>query len=771
MPRHKFAWNNLPPALLRGLAIDLGLDHTDPVQALQAEYGPVPDETFVMDAWESLRRRWLARDPDCLAEVVRGLWVSARDGYRRPSSSKDQLEWLGRRNNAFRLREVVVRQFIVAGERSTSQPGAGTEDPPAVRARRSAVAAETAGSGPANAPALPARILDKLPADGSSMSNTRVRERLAVDEAAYRAAVDELKASGLVRAGPGRGGTLTLVAKTTAAVTRKRAAAERPAEPGTPTTARQKAQMTQTTSPQATRNQSSPSADMNDIAARLWETADELRANSHLKAAEYSIPVLGLIFLKFADSRFSQAKGELAGSGTGRREIGKPNYQAKGVLYLPEAARFANLLLLKEGDNLGKAINDAMEAIEDENPALKGVLPRTYQSLSNDTLVNLLRSVNSILGNIEGDAFGLVYEYFLGKFAIAEGAKGGEYFTPTSIVRLIVEIIEPFTGKILDPASGSGGMFVQSARFVEEHRNGKDGRLSIYGQERVEETVRLCKMNLAVHGLEGQISQSNTYYEDPFKSVDQFDYVMANPPFNVNKIDKAKLEGDKRFSFGLPKADNGNYIWIQVFYSALNETGRAGFVMANSAADAGGTELEIRKKLLADKAVDVMISVGPNFFYTVTLPVTLWFLDRAKRGTVREDAILFIDARKVFRQIDRAHRDWLPEQLEFLANITRLYRGEKVETAAGSARLMGVTFPDGVYADVPGLCAVATLAEVEKQGWSVNPGRYVGVAETEDNGIDFRTRLEELSEELEKLNADAATLQGRIAANVAELLA
>ena len=323
-----------------------------------------------------------------------------------------------------------------------------------------------------------------------------------------------------------------------------------------------------------------------------------------------------------------------------------------------------------------------MAAIEEENPALKGVLPRTYQSLTNDTLVSLLRSVNAILGDIEGDAFGKVYEYFLGKFAMAEGAKGGEYFTPTSIVRLIVEIIEPFNGKILDPACGSGGMFVQSARFVDEHRNGKTGRLSIYGQERVEETVRLCKMNLAVHGLEGQISQSNTYYEDPFKSVGQFDYVMANPPFNVNKIDKAKLEGDKRFPFGLPKADNGNYIWIQVFYSALNEKGRAGFVMANSAADAGGSELEIRKKLIAEKAVDVIVAVGPNFFYTVTLPVTLWFLDRGKRGTEREDKVLFIDARKIFRQIDRAHRDWLPEQIEFLANIARLYRGEKVETAA-----------------------------------------------------------------------------------------
>ena len=510
--------------------------------------------------------------------------------------------------------------------------------------------------------------------------------------------------------------------------------------------------------------------DIYDIAGRLWETADHLRANSDLKAGEYSTPVMGLIFLKYADNRFTEVEAELAGKSTGRRQIGKADYQAQHVLYLPDEARFANLLKLEEGANLGKAINDAMAAIERENPALVGILPRTYQSLTNDTLVNLLRSVNSILGQITGDAFGKVYEYFLGKFAVAEGSKGGEYFTPTPIVQLIVEIMEPFEGKILDPACGSGGMFVQSARFVEEHRNGKTGRLSIHGQERVDETVRLCKMNLAVHGLEGQIKQSNTYYEDPFDTVGQFDYVMANPPFNVNKIDKTKLEGDKRFPFGLPKTDNGNYIWIQAFYSALNATGRAGFVMANSAADAGSTEMDIRKKLLLDKGVDVIVAVGPNFFYTVTLPVTLWFFDRAKRGTTREDTVLFIDARKIFRQIDRAHRDWTPGQIEFLANIVRLYRGEAVETEQGSSEKVAASFPGGAYADVPGLCAVATLEQIEQQGWSLNAGRFVGVAEAEDDGIDFRVRLEELEEELEGLNTQAAELQERIARNIAEFL-
>jgi type I restriction enzyme M protein len=510
--------------------------------------------------------------------------------------------------------------------------------------------------------------------------------------------------------------------------------------------------------------------DIYGVADRLWETADELRANSHLKSGEYSVPVLGLIFLKFADSRYAEAEAELTGTSTGRRQIGKANYQARGVLYIPEKARFAELLSLREGENLGKAINDAIAAIEEENPVLKGVLPRTYQSFTNATLVSLLRSVNAILGDIEGDAFGKVYEYFLGKFAAAEGSKGGEYFTPTSIVRLIVEIIEPFTGKILDPACGSGGMFVQSARFVKEHRNGNNGRLSIYGQERVEETVRLCKMNLAVHGLEGQISQSNTYYEDIFKSVGQFDYVMANPPFNVNKIDKTKLVGDKRFPLGLPRPDNGNYIWIQTFYSALNDKGRAGFVMANSAGDASRSELDIRKKLIAAKAVDVIVAVASNFFYTVPLPVTLWFLDRGKQGTEREDKVLFINANKIFRRIDRTHRDWLPEQIEFLANIARLYRGESVETSAGSAELTSASFPSGVYGDVPGLCAVATLQKIEELGWSLNPARYAGVAAAKDDGLDFRVRLGELNEQFEELTAEAAMLQERIASNVEELL-
>jgi len=262
----------------------------------------------------------------------------------------------------------------------------------------------------------------------------------------------------------------------------------------------------------------------------LWASADELRANSGLKESEYSIPMLGLIFLKYADSRFSVREAELAGGAVGRRTIAKKDYQEQGVMYLPEQARFGHLLNLPEGANLGQAVNDAMKAIEDENEDLRGVLPRTYTALTNATLATLIRNVNAILGDIDGDGFGKVYEYFLGKFAMAEGQKGGQFFTPTSIVRLIVAIIEPYKGRILDPACGSGGMFVQSARFVEEHRAAAGDQLSIHGQERVEETVKLCRMNLGVHGLGGQVRQGNTYYEDPFDSVGQFDFVMANPP-------------------------------------------------------------------------------------------------------------------------------------------------------------------------------------------------------------------------------------------------
>ena len=411
-----------------------------------------------------------------------------------------------------------------------------------------------------------------------------------------------------------------------------------------------------------------------------------------------------------------------------------------------------------------------MRAIEADNEELRGILPKTYNHLENDTLFTLLKTFNSIAMDIEGDVFGKIYEYFLGKFAMSEGQKGGEFFTPTSIVKLIVEVIEPFHGRIFDPACGSGGMFVQSARFVENHRMNPNSEIMVYGEEKTDETVRLCKMNLAVHGLSGDIREGNSYYEDIHSCVGKFDFVMSNPPFNVNKIDKERIKDDPRFPFGMPTPDNGNYIWIQIFYSALNSGGRAGFVMANSASDARGTELEIRRKIIEAGEMDVMVAVGSNFFSTVTLPCTLWFFDKGKKDTDRQDKVLFIDARQIYNQIDRAHREFTPEQIEYLGNIVRLYRGEEPEIANGSALLLEEHFPDCKYIDVLGLCKVATLEQIESQGWSLNPGRYVGVAEREADDFDFMERLEELNEELEVLNVEARELEGRIGENVALLL-
>jgi type I restriction enzyme M protein len=510
-------------------------------------------------------------------------------------------------------------------------------------------------------------------------------------------------------------------------------------------------------------------ADLVELERRLWDAADELRANSGLKASEYASPVLGLIFLRFADTRFEAARERIESKRTSRRDVGPSDYQAEGLIYLAPQARFASLLDLPEGSNLGKAVNEAMRMVEDHNPDLKGILPRTYTAIPNDTIASLLRHINSYTKDLEGDAFGLVYEYFLAKFALAEGQGAGEFFTPMSIVRLIVEILEPFHGRIFDPACGSGGMFVHSAHFVERHRKSPGEELAVYGQEKTGDTVKLAKMNLAVHGLSGEIREGNSYYEDPFKSFGRFDFVMANPPFNVDRIDKAKLVDDPRFP-ELPKPDNGNYVWIQLFANSLNETGRAGFVMANSASDARHSEADIRRGLIEAGLVDVMVAVGSNFFYSVTLPVTLWFLDRGKAGTPREKQVLFLDARQVFHQVDRAHREFTDEQIEFLGNVVRLYRGEEPEAAGGKKALLTERFPDGSYADVKGLCKVATIEEIEGQGWSLNPGRYVGTEVEELDEEVFEEKLAEAHAELRPLGAGARELEDGVDKVLEQLL-
>jgi len=504
------------------------------------------------------------------------------------------------------------------------------------------------------------------------------------------------------------------------------------------------------------------SSDLAAVRRALWGAADELRANSKLTAVQYRQPVLGLIFLAYAEYRFEEVRPELEADATARNPVTRQDYKAKSVLFVPDAAKLSALVALPENLDLGEAVDVAMTAIENANPELKGILPRGYQRLDRSTLIELVRLFAPLPRQLDGDAFGLIYEDFLSNFASQEGRLGGEFFTPYSIVRLIVEVIEPYHGRVLDPACGSGGMFVQCAKFVERRHESATRQLSIFGTEKTEETVPLAKMNLAMHGLSGDIRLANTYYEDPHKVAGSFDFVMANPPFNVDKVDKSKLAAPARFPFGLPKPDNANYLWIQTFYSALNPAGRAGFVMANSAGDAGHSERDIRQKLVESGAVDVMIAIGTNFFYTVTLPVTLWFFDKGKAGTDREDEVLFIDARHLYRQIDRAHRDFLPEQIEFLANIVRLYRGEDAEIADGSDVLLNEHFGVGKYVDVPGLCKIATRAEIEKQGWSLNPGRYTGTAQVEDDGDDFTEKLAELYEEFSRLTDEADGLRVKV---------
>ncbi|AEM46530.1 N-6 DNA methylase [Acidithiobacillus ferrivorans SS3] len=519
---------------------------------------------------------------------------------------------------------------------------------------------------------------------------------------------------------------------------------------------------------------------------RLWDAADQFRANSGLKAQEYSGPILGLIFLRFAEVRFAIRRSKLEAAGASSRRgsrVDEPAaYHAESILYLSPEARFDYLLTLPEAANIGAQVNTAMREIEKHNPQLAGVLPKTYNLFTSTLLKELLKKVSEIPATVDYDAFGRIYEYFLGEFARTEGQKGGEFYTPSGIVRLLAEIIEPFHGRILDPACGSGGMFVQSARFVAEHQKNPAAELAICGVEKTDETGRLCRLNLAVHGLEGDIKHGgnvNSYYDDPHNATGQFDFVLANPPFNVNAVDKERLKDmvgeGRRFPFGLPRTDNANYLWIQLFYSSLNVRGRAGFVMANSASDARSSEQELRQKLIEARAVDVMVAVGPNMFYTVTLPCTLWFFDKGKVKTPRADTVLFIDARHIYRQIDRAHRDWTAAQIGFIANLVRLYRGEALDLTVGDseteAKLKEVFGDSPAYADVPGLCKAATLAEIEAQGWSLNPGRYVGVAPGEDvSDEDFKEQLETLNEELESLNAQARELEQTIAANVARIL-
>ncbi|WP_417886682.1 type I restriction-modification system subunit M [Zunongwangia sp.] len=503
---------------------------------------------------------------------------------------------------------------------------------------------------------------------------------------------------------------------------------------------------------------------LNELEDKLWDSANALRAYGGLKAADYAVPVLGLIFLKFADNKYKQHEDQIlktysAEKGTRvERSIDKIAIATCGF-YLPENARFEYLLNLPGKIKMAEALRDAMKGIEKYQDAkFQDVLPTEayfdIEKKKDDILPQLLKSFSDIPRDASGDVFGKIYEYFLGKFALSEGQKGGEFFTPTSVVRFIVEVIEPYKGKIYDPACGSGGMFVQSGSFIRE-ANQDLNDIYVCGQEYMGETVRLAKMNLLVNNLRGEIYETNSYENDPHNSYGAFDYVMANPPFNVKSVKESTVKNDKRFyEYGLPKnkgkkddkISDANYLWISLFATSLNATGRAGFVMPNSASDARNSEYDIRKKIVDSGIVDCMVSMPSNMFFTVTLPATLWFFDKAKVQTDRRDKILFIDARNVYKQIDRAHREWTEENQLNLAAIVRLYRGEQERylslinhyiTKARTASEAVKTHKEGLGKElnklVDNLTAYAKTSKEEKH----TPAKKKVLAET-----DFYNKLE-----------------------------
>ena len=529
------------------------------------------------------------------------------------------------------------------------------------------------------------------------------------------------------------------------------------------------------------------------IERRLWSAADTLRANSNFAANEFFMPVMGLIFLRHAYSRYLAVKDDVLKSlpsrGGRTREPTKEDFSARGAVFLRPEAQFDHLVSLPDSANRADAIIKAMESIEEDYETLKGVLPKEeYNELDNEILGQLLRKLNpEELKKMSGDVFGRIYEYFLTQFAGTKAHDGGEFFTPVSLVSFIACVLETDSGVVLDPACGSGGMFVQSARVVERQNQNPSEKLTFYGMEKNATTIRLAKMNLAVHGLEGDIKKAISYYEDPHELIGKADFVMANPPFNVDEIDADKIKNDPRLPFGLPsvndkgKVSNGNYVWISYFYSYLNETGRAGFVMAAGAESAGRGDALVRQKLIETGDVDVMVSIRSNFFYTRTVPCVLWFLNRAKKTKEQKDRVLMIDARNVYRKVTRKINDFSPEQEQNLLAIVWLYRGEtkrykelladyRKNGEDEAAAWLEERFPDGRYRDVEGLVKAVSLDEIAANDWSLTPGRYVGVAETDDNDEDFAEKFASLHEELRKLNAEAATLAKKIDANFKELI-
>lgn len=597
------------------------------------------------------------------------------------------------------------------------------------------------------------------------------------------------------------------------------------------------------------------------LEADLWESADLLRAGSKLTSQQYCMPVLGLLFLRYAYSRFKKVEEEIMKDRPVRNGCVMPveasDFAEKSALYLPKEAQYSYLVNLPEDiktanivaengqqmNSLGEVVNHAMELVEAQSEQLAGVLPKEYTNFADDLLAELLRIFNNnALDDVGGDVIGRIYEYFLSKFAPAVASDDGVFFTPKSLVKMIVNILEPTSGVLADIACGSGGMFVQSGDFVNSKGMSANKTMTFYGQEKVEYNAQLCLMNMAVHGLTGVIksgNEANTFYNDAHNLAGCCDYVMANPPFNVDKVKAEAVQNAGRLPFGLPSVNkanevgNANYLWISYFYAYLNETGRAGFVMASSATDSQGKDKDIREKLIKTGHVDVMISVGNNFFYTKSLACSLWFFDRGKAENLK-DKVLFIDARNYFTVVDRTLNEWSDWQLQNMNAIVWLYRGktdkyqqliEEYHSVLGNgdfdeilhtqqARMKDLRreakvavdsavkkdkkktqakydekiaeleeqlivakeavwlyskFGEGEYKDISGLCKIADRSEIEDKGWSLTPGAYVGVAPVEDDGVDFHERISEIHEELLKLQAESNLLMETISKNMKEM--
>ena len=606
------------------------------------------------------------------------------------------------------------------------------------------------------------------------------------------------------------------------------------------------------------------------LESELWESADLLRQGSKLTSSQYCMPVLALLFLRYAYSRFKMVEAEILQNRPSRggrvMPVEPSDFEAKSALYLPREAQYDYLVNLpaniadaglktkdgKDINSLGEAVNYAMLLVEEQSEQLTGVLPKSYTMFADELLADLLRIFNNqTIDEVGGDVIGRIYEYFLSKFAKAVASDDGVFFTPKSLVKMLVNVLEPTSGIMLDPACGSGGMFVQTGDFVNQAGLNANTQMTFYGQEKVEYNAQLCLMNMAVHGLNGKIvsgDEANSFYHDAHNLEGKCDYVMANPPFNVDKVKSESAWAAGRLPFGLPGVNakskeigNANYLWISYFHAYLNDHGRAGFVMASSATDSANKDRDIREKLVRTGDVDVMVSVGNNFFYTLSLPCSLWFFDKAKR-TENRDKVLFIDARNYYTVVDRTLNEWTEWQLRNLQAIVHLYRGEKgkyqslirdyikvldnVSTPLTPERLKEVIkigqkefssrfsailesekkqakeaiatatrkekkqveaewketieywedlvetarqfewltekFGEGEYKDVLGLCKIATIQEIEDKNYSLTPGAYVGVAEVEDDGVDFYERMNEIHAELNRLNDEANVLMSEI---------